>query len=143
MCAIDPGREKFGVALGTPEKLDFAAIMPRAELNTALDCLKSGNCASLGAWATEGNNTDAGAFELIFIGDGTSHGEYVKLMNAKNIEYKIIAERMTTLEARGLYWTLHPPTGLARLIPLSLRVPPRPIDDFAAWAIMKRAEEYL
>jgi hypothetical protein len=45
---------------------------------------------------------------------------------------------MTTLEARNLYWRLHPQKGVWRLLPRSLLTPPRPVDDLAAWIIMRR-----
>jgi RNase H-fold protein (predicted Holliday junction resolvase) len=139
MCAIDPGREKFGVAVGTASELAYAAIVPRGEIESALECVASGDYSPLSAWTTEGVAADGLETGIIYLGNGTSHGEYAKLMDEKNILYTIIEERMTTLEARELYWRLHPPSGLLRLIPLSLCVPPRPIDDLAAWAIMKRA----
>jgi hypothetical protein len=60
-------------------------------------------------------------------------------MGESGIGYKLTDERMTTLEARGLYWALHPPRGMYRIIPKSLRVPPRNLDDLAAWAIIQRA----
>ncbi|MDR2779856.1 MAG: endonuclease, partial [Synergistaceae bacterium] len=66
-------------------------------------------------------------------------GEYEKQLRGRKIDYVVADERMTTLEARELYWRIHPPRGLSRLIPVSLRVPPRSVDDLAAWAIMRRA----
>ncbi|MDR1136699.1 MAG: endonuclease, partial [Synergistaceae bacterium] len=72
------------------------------------------------------------------LGDGTFHGEYEKRLRGGGIAFVLTDEHMTTLEARKLYWELHPPRGLLRVVPKSWRVPPRPIDDLAAWAIMRR-----
>ena len=49
-----------------------------------------------------------------------------------------ISEEMTSRLARHRYWQDHPPRGLARLIPLGLRVPPEPVDDYAAVIIAER-----
>lgn len=135
---IDPGREKFGFAVATDERLLFAAIVPFARLDAALPCLLSGDSAPLSEWRTEGEpyRQPTG---LVFLGDGTSHAEYEHRLSAAGVAYSLTDERMTTLAARGLYWKLHPPAGLSRLLPLSWRTPPRAIDDLAAWAIIGRA----
>jgi hypothetical protein len=49
-----------------------------------------------------------------------------------------VNERDSTLEARDLYWKEVPPRGWRRLVPLSLQVPPEPIDDFAAVVLARR-----
>jgi hypothetical protein len=78
-------------------------------------------------------------FVGVYLGNGTGSGAYMRMMDERGIKYDVIDERMTTLEGRSLYWLLHPPRGVMRLIPASLRVPPRAVDDLAAWAILKRA----
>jgi RNase H-fold protein (predicted Holliday junction resolvase) len=138
-CGIDPGREKFGVAVGSYDKLLFSAIIPYVKLDLALSCLFTGNSPEAAEWGQEGSPCNFGELGGVFLGDGTFHGEYEKRLRAQNIDCVIADERMTTLEARALYWRLHPPRGLARLVPAQWRVPPRPIDDLAAWAIMRRA----
>jgi hypothetical protein len=138
-CAVDPGREKFGVAFGFPDELVYAAIVPAERTCTALGCAASGNWEPLSEWSTEGRPPTGCAISRIFLGDGTSHEKYAELMREYYIVPSLVREHMTTLEARDLYWRLHPPSGIFRLIPLALRTPPRSIDDMAAWAIMKRA----
>jgi RNase H-fold protein (predicted Holliday junction resolvase) len=137
-CGIDPGREKFGFAAASSERLLFAAIIPFAGLDAVLPCLPSGETAALERWRTEGA-PGVTPFSKIFLGGGTSHEIYERRLREKGIPCERVDERMTTLEARGLYWKLHPPRGLSRLIPQSMRVPPRPLDDLAAWAIIMRA----
>ena len=137
-CGIDPGREKFGFALASPERLMFAAIIPFGKFGEALRYMSSGDTAPLAGWRTEGEAACEKA-SRVFLGNGTSHAAYEKLMRESGVGYQLADERMTTLEARGLYWNLHPPRGLSRLLPLAMLVPPRPMDDLAAWAIIRRA----
>lgn len=47
-------------------------------------------------------------------------------------------KKNSTLEARDRYWTMYPNRGLQRLIPLGLRVPPRPVDDIVAILLIER-----
>jgi len=141
-CGIDPGREKFGFALASGERLLFAAIVPFERFDIALSCLSSGSAENLAEWRTEGTVCNA-YVARIFLGNGTSHGDYERRLRDAGVNYELVDERMTTLDARELYWKLHPPGGLARLVPKSLRVPPRPIDDIAAWAIIGRALEHI
>jgi RNase H-fold protein (predicted Holliday junction resolvase) len=138
-CGIDPGREKFGLALGSVEELLFAAVIPFQKLDTALRSLASGDTKSILEWRTEGGLAFFETGLEVFLGNGTSHTVYERELQSADIRYKVIDERMTTLEARELYWKLHTPSGLRRVIPRSMRLPPRPIDDLAAWAIIKRA----
>jgi len=78
----------------------------------------------------------------IILGNGT---------NFKNIEERLknhfsilkiilIEEKFSTLEARKKYFEAHPPQGISKLIPLSLRVPPCHYDDFVAVIL---AEKYF
>ena len=50
----------------------------------------------------------------------------------------VMDEYRTTEEARREYWKVHPPTGWRRLLPLTLQVPPVPVDDFAAVLLAQR-----
>lgn len=49
-----------------------------------------------------------------------------------------VDERYSSLEARDRYWQLHPPKGLTRLVPQSLRSIARPIDDVVAIILIER-----
>ena len=57
------------------------------------------------------------------------------------LSHKVVEEYGTTLEAREIYWRLHAPRGLMKLVPTSLRTPPRNVDDLAAYAILLRGAE--
>lgn len=54
------------------------------------------------------------------------------------VELVEVDERNSTLEARELYWKENPPRGWRRVLPLSLQVPPEPVDDFAAVVLALR-----
>jgi hypothetical protein len=74
--------------------------------------------------------------ETIYLGNGTSSEDLSKTLIGI-CELEITDEYGTTLKGRELYWKLHPPKGFWKLVPVSLRTPPRDIDDLAAWAIIK------
>lgn len=119
--AIDPGREKCGVAaIEADGALLWCEIWPRDELQTRLQVL-----------AAPG---------IVVIGNATASREIVALLGEiwPQIEAQIIDERGSTLQARDEYWHAHPPRGWRRLVPLSLQTPPRPIDDYAALVIARR-----
>jgi hypothetical protein len=54
------------------------------------------------------------------------------------VDITTVDETGSTLEARVLYWQEHRPRGWRRLVPLSLQVPPEPVDDFAAVVLARR-----
>jgi RNase H-fold protein (predicted Holliday junction resolvase) len=136
-CGIDPGREKFGLAVCDEEALICAAIVPTADAGAAIDAIGAGNFSGLARWLTEGGATSARA-DAVFLGDGTGHETFARMLAARGISFSLVDEAMTTLDARAIYRQLHPPKFLWRLLPASLSVPPRPVDDLAAWAIARR-----
>ncbi|MDR1516137.1 MAG: hypothetical protein LBS45_10615 [Synergistaceae bacterium] len=141
-CGIDPGSEKFGLALANGpagDRLVLSAIIPADKFEVVIGCLTAGDFKPIEGWVTEKNGEGYGfRADCLFIGDGTGSLFFSRKLEAKNIIYNIIDERHTTSEGRLLYWRLNPPRGLWKIVPLSLRVPPRPVDDLAAWAILKR-----
>lgn len=78
----------------------------------------------------------------IILGDGTNYKQIEKKLKNYFPRLKIILveENFSTLEARKKYFEAHPPRGISRLIPLSLRVPPCQYDDFVAVLL---AEKYF
>jgi len=75
---------------------------------------------------------------VVLVGDGTGSRAVVERLRARGVAPTLVDERDTTLVARGLYFKDHPPHGLSRLLPSGMRAPPRPIDDYAAYAIALR-----
>ena len=137
-CGIDPGRFKIGLALAESGMLLFSAIVPKSEEGTLLRALKEGDWSLLDQWKKEGEleSVRQRAVDKIYIGNGTSSDDLIRLLTGVS-DIEPTDEYGTTLKARELYWRLHPPKGLWRLIPATLRIPPRDIDDLAAWAIIK------
>lgn len=137
-CGIDPGRHKIGVAFTEGDRLLFSAIIPKLSEEVLLLSFKKRNWEALDVWKKEGDLKflEGRVLEKIFLGNGTSSEDLNKLLGSI-CELEITDEYGTTLKGRELYWKLHPPKGLWKLVPLSLRTPPRDIDDLAAWAIIK------
>ncbi len=75
---------------------------------------------------------------VLVVGDGTGSGAVQDVLAKLELDVVVVDEEGTTLEARGLYLRDHPPRGLGRLLPRGLWSPPRPIDDYAAYAIALR-----
>lgn len=73
--------------------------------------------------------------DAVVVGSGTGSDDLVRLLRAKGVTPAVVDETDTTLAARRHYFRDHPPRGLQRLLPEGMRTPPRPIDDYAAYAI--------
>ena len=125
--ALDPGKDKCGVAVtqfdnGAAEILErriIAASSVEAQLPALL---KKFNVAT------------------IVLGNATTSSAWRERLSTllPGIEIVVVDERGSTLAARELYWQQNPPRGWRKVLPLSLQMPPEPIDDFAAVVIAKR-----
>ena len=137
-CGVDPGRYKIGVAFVEGDRLLFSAIVPKSSEEVLLQSLKEREWKLLVPWIKEGDFKfiEGKTLEKICLGNGTSSKELTELLSGI-CELEITDEYRTTLRGRELYWKLHPPRGVWKLVPTSLRIPPRDIDDLAAWAIIK------
>lgn len=80
--------------------------------------------------------------QAVIIGNGTAAAVLCRLYNDLGLEIPVrfAEEKNTTLKARTRYFAENPPTGLWKWVPLGLQLPPRPVDDYAAWLI---GEKYL
>lgn len=136
-CGIDPGRYKIGIALADGGRLLFSAIIPKTEELLLRDSLATHDWQTLDKWRLEGSlkEIEGKDVDKVYVGNGTSSVEILMLLH-DNPLVESVDEKGSTLEGRRLYWLLHPPKGLWRLIPVSLRVPPRDIDDLAAWSLI-------
>jgi hypothetical protein len=117
--AIDPGREKCGLALVDGR----GAVIGRAVVPAPLAS------AHIAEWYA------AHVPDHVLLGGGTGARDLRADLAARAIPLEIVSERETTLRARALYFADHPPRGLRRLLPRTLLTPPQPIDDYAACAI--------
>jgi len=138
LCGIDPGRFKIGVAFSENGELLFSAIVPKTSESVLCAALARKELHLLDEWRREGKlaNLAGRSIEKIYIGNGTSSKDFMK--GAGELPIEIVDEHGTTLAGREVYWELHKPRGLWRLVPTSLRIPPRDIDDLAAFCIIKR-----
>lgn len=137
-CGIDPGRHKIGVAFAEGDTLLYSAILPASSAQRLFEAFRDEDWRLLMPWRQEGDGAllEGKDLSIVFLGNGTSCEELRDLLS-EACKIEIVDERGSTLRGRELYWALHPPGGLWRLIPTSLRTPPRDIDDLAAWAIIE------
>ncbi|MDR1481254.1 MAG: endonuclease [Synergistaceae bacterium] len=139
LCGLDPGREKFGLAVGNRSTLAFSAIAPVSMLAEVICCLEIRDFGGVAHLRLEGRAAAYPEISEIFLGNGTGFRAFADRLERRGVPFTAADESFTTLEGRSLYWRLHPPRGLWRFVPVSLRVPPRSVDDMAAWAVLIRA----
>jgi len=124
--AIDPGTKKCGYAVADSN----ISILQREVIST--DKIVEIITDSLNIYK----------IDKIILGNGTNYKNIEESLKNHFSKLKIvlIEEKFSTLEARKKYFEEHPPRGIFKLIPLSLRVPPCSYDDFVAVLL---AEKYF
>lgn len=125
--AVDPGREKCGVAVVQPNK----GVLLQDVITTGRLTIVVTNL--LAEYKTQ----------KVVIGDGTSSQEAKEkleqiIINGEKIEVVLVDEHHSTDQARKRYWEEHPPKGFMKLIPVTMQVPPRPVDDYVAVILAER-----
>ena len=125
--SVDPGREKCGVAV---VREDGAVVARERCDTTALEAVMTTLVAKHGP-------------VCCLVGNGTGSAVVWErlqklLQKSNNCDMMLIDEASTTEQARTLYWQANPPRGWRRLLPISLLVPPKPIDDWAAVVMARR-----
>ena len=126
--AIDPGREKTGIALlKISEQKPLGEIIRRAIVPTdeAIKAVRDIIRCYDDPRVIMGNGT-------------TSRHASERLTNELNLNITLVDEYRTTDEARELYFADNPPRGIKKLIPQGLLTPPVPVDDYAAVALARR-----
>ena len=125
IAAIDPGSEKTGLAvLKEDGVLLIKTIIRTSALETEITDM-----------------LDHYDIKTIVMGNGTHHEELRRRTEkaAEAAGYTITVQRVnekyTTEMGEKKYWEEHPPRGLARLIPVTFRTVPEPVDDYVAWII--------
>lgn len=124
VAALDPGRDKCGFAvLDEGGKILCQKVIETARLEEEVVRAKQQY-----------------GFERLIEGNGTTSRE-----NGRRIQEAlpdlcliIVDEYRTTELAKGEYWKAHPPKGWRRLLPLTMQVPPEPVDDFVAVILGRR-----
>ena len=121
--AVDPGREKCGVAVFGPDGPIIRCVI-------GLEALRDLAAQWIQSYGAEG----------VVVGDGTGSELVFDILKDLRAQVEVVTERGSTLAARRRYFRDHPPRGWRRLLPLSLQVPPEPYDDYAAEVL---GEQYL
>lgn len=121
--AVDPGRDKCGLAVLTGERVTFRALCPTAEIGLTCRYLLVSHPGA-----------------ALVVGRGTGAETVWEHLRQACPEARIVSveEHDSTLQARQLYWSDQPPRGWLRLLPPGMRVPPRPVDDYAAVVLARR-----
>lgn len=121
--AIDPGREKTGIAILNNSDVLEHKIINSDELVQIIKSL-----------------LEKYIIKTIVMGNGTSSKKKYDLLKQEFIDRDIVLinEYRTTDEARKLYFQENPPKGWKKLIPLGMQVPPVPVDDYAAIVIGRK-----
>ncbi|MHB8392676.1 MAG: RuvC family protein [Vulcanimicrobiaceae bacterium] len=120
---IDPGTRKTGLAVLA---LEDGSILERCiaathEIDEVIARLRS-------TWG----------ITVVAMGSGTNSALLRELPALAGADIRMVDEHETSLQARELYFSEHPPAGWRRLIPLGLQTPPVPVDDYAAVLIARR-----
>ena len=119
--AIDPGRDKCGVAvLASNGRVLVQRVVPTAELDAAVGELIQSYAAT------------------VIMGDGTTSADAKKRVEALGVPVLLVDEYRTTDAAKCAYWEAHPPSGWRCLVPRGMLVPPVPVDDFVAVILAQR-----
>jgi len=123
--AVDPGREKCGLALVTDEGVRFRAIVPTGEIGLTCHYLLQQHPAA-----------------EVIVGEGTGGPAVMAALREARPDQMltVVAEHESTRRARERYLREHPAPWWQRLMPAGMRVPPRAVDDYAAVIL---GEEHL
>lgn len=129
--AVDPGRDKIGVAVVDGEKnVYFKEIIPSEEFETYIR--KVVNKYNI---------------DIIIIGDGTGCQQVKNILVkslGEDVFMKIVGEDFSTFEAEKRYRKEHPPSGWKKLLFFLEWRPQKPVDDYAAVLLAERyIDQYI
>lgn len=124
--AVDPGREKCGVALlDEGGKVKWQRVVKAGELLDAV-----------------ADAVEKEAVSVVVVGDRTGSRDFRRHFAEAGLNTKtrlaVVDEHMSSVEGRRRYLAAHPGRGLARLLPASLRTPGEPFDDYVAVVLAER-----
>lgn len=124
IAALDPGRDKCGFAVLQD---DGTVALQRVIATDDLEKeVKAAQEAYHFTHLVEGNGT-------------TSKQARARIKQVlPELAITVINEYRTTELAKGEYWKKNPPKGWRRLLPVTMQVPPVPVDDFVAVILGRR-----
>lgn len=124
--SVDPGRDKCGAALVSP---DGRVIWRRV--------VEAG-----GIMALVEETVRSGQASVVVIGDRTGSREFRTEWRRRGLDgqarLELINEHLSSLEGRARYIAENPPRGWRRFVPRSMRTPERPYDDYVAVVLAER-----
>jgi len=126
--AIDPGRDKCGVAVVHRTR----GVLGREVTKTSEVVQRVSQLL------------DMHGLRKVVLGNSTSSRTLKRQLEdyfaatGEQLTIALINEYRSTDEARARYWRENPPRGIRRLIPLSMQVPPVLVDDYAAVILAER-----
>lgn len=125
--SVDPGREKCGIAVVHKTKgvLHKRVIETITLPETIAKLVADYNTSTI----LLGNRTTSRESKNIL--------ENIKIKD-QPLKVKLVDEHRSTDAARHRYWQENPPRGLKRLIPVTMQVPPVPVDDYVAVILAER-----
>jgi len=129
--AIDPGTAKCGIAVVTREGR-APRVLHREIAETS--ALPARIAALLPLYP---------ALDAVLIGNATNGARLTRELRTilpADLPLHAVPEAYTSQRARDRYRLEHPPRGLQRLVPVGLRTPPLPYDDYVAVIL---AEDWL
>lgn len=134
--AVDPGREKCGVAVVTGDlELISKEIVSREEaVHRVLELAKKHGAGKVVLGDRTGSREFAGEIAKAKRACSTS----IDNQEHPSPEIIFIDEHMSSMEGRRRYLLDHPLCGLLKLIPVSLRTPGEPFDDYVAVILAER-----
>lgn len=125
--AVDPGREKCGIAIvHSTQGARYQKVIETLALTEKI-----------------ANLAIAYSVYTVVLGNKTSSRAALEalntiIINGHKLNIVTVDEHLSTDEARKRYWQANPPKGLKRLIPVTLQVPPVPVDDYVAVILAER-----
>lgn len=126
LLAVDPGRDKCGLAVVTEEgRVVYQAVVGAAVVGEEVARLIAEHKVT-----------------RLLLGDRTAASSIREQLRQAELplEPVVVDEHRSSEEGRRRYFQENPRRGWRRLLPVSLQTPPRPYDDYVAVVL---AERYL
>jgi len=122
--AIDPGRDKCGFAAMQGD----GGVLEQKVIRTAelAAVVQAAVCAYRPTALIIGNGTTSKAAQNII------------KQTVPDLQLIAVDEYRTTDDAKKRYWMVHPPLGWRHFLPVTMQVPPVPVDDFVAVILAER-----
>lgn len=119
--AVDPGRSKCGLAIVRAD----GTVLLRAIVDVEAICDRVREHAG-------------GAGTVVVVGNGTGSARILETLRKAGCQVEEVDETHTSELARQRYLADHPERGWRRLLPMGLRTPREPYDDYVALILAER-----